>query len=64
MVMVVPAIVATVVSELVYVIAPLLLEVGATKLNGAFPNVLVAIENPERTVRRITVSVAVIVAEP
>lgn len=36
-----PAIVATAVFELVYVIAPLLFEVGATRLNAGIPKVFV-----------------------
>ena len=44
MVTVLPAIVATAVFELVYVKAPLLLDVGATKLKAAFPNVFVIAE--------------------
>ena len=44
MVTVLPAIVATAVFELVYVKAPVLLDVGATKLKAAFPNVFVIAE--------------------
>ena len=44
MVTVVPETVATAVFELVYVKAPVLLDVGATKLKAAFPNVFVIAE--------------------
>jgi hypothetical protein len=44
MVTVFATMVATAVFELVYVKEPVLLVVGATKLNAAFPNVLVIAE--------------------
>ena len=44
MVTVLPAIVATAVSELVYVNPPELLDVGAAKPKAAFPNVFVIAE--------------------
>jgi hypothetical protein len=50
MVTVVPEIVATAVFELVYVINPALLVVGATNEKAAFPNVFVSAENPDKTV--------------
>jgi hypothetical protein len=56
-------IVATSVFELVYVNVPVLLVVGATKLNDASPNVLAATENPDKTVVILfTVKFAVVVA--
>ena len=62
MVTVLPSIVATAGLELVYVISPLLLDVGATKLNAAFPNVFVATEKLDRTaVALFTVRVVLIV---
>ena len=64
MVTVLPAIVATAVFELVYVKAPLLLDVGATKLKAAFPNVFVIAEKLDRTgVALFTVRVAVVVPD-
>ena len=65
MVTVLPAIVATAVFELVYVKAPLLLVVGATKLKAAFPNVFVISEKLVIVgVALFTVKAAVIIAEP
>ena len=59
-----PAIVATDMSELVYVIKPLLLVVGALILNCMFPNVFVIAEKLVRTVvTGFTVIVAVIVPD-
>ena len=59
-----PSIVQTSVFELVYVIAPSLLDVGGTKLNDASPNVFSGTEKPVRTVMiRSTCRVAVIVPD-
>jgi hypothetical protein len=46
MVTVVPETVATAVFELVYVNAPVLVDVGATNEKAASPNVFVSAENP------------------
>jgi hypothetical protein len=46
MVTIFPVMVATAVFELVYVIAPALLDEGATNANGAFPNVFVGTVKP------------------
>jgi hypothetical protein len=64
MVTVLPAIVATAVFELVYVKAPALLDVGATKLKAAFPNVFVIAEKLVIVgVALFTVRVAVVVPD-
>ena len=65
MVTVLPAIVATAVFELVYVNAPVLLDVGATKLNDASPNVFVISEKLVIVgVALFTVRSVVIAADP
>ena len=64
MVTVLPAIVATAVFELEYVNAPVLLDVGATKLKAAFPNVFIIAEKLVIVgVALFTVRVAVIVPD-
>jgi hypothetical protein len=45
MVTVVPSIVATAVSELVYVKAPVLLDIGGTRANGAAPIIFAGISS-------------------
>ena len=61
MVTVVPETVATAVFELVYVINPALLVVGATNVKAVSPNVFVIAEKPDRTVvAGFTVRVAVV----
>jgi hypothetical protein len=57
-----PATVATAVFELVYVKAPVLLEVGATNSNAASPNVFVGIE--KLVIVGISLTVRVVVAVP
>ena len=56
-----PAIVATDMSELVYVIKPLLLVVGALILNCMFPNVFVIAEKLVRTVVILFISSSYVV---
>ena len=64
MVIVLPATVATAVLELVYVITPLLLVVGATKLKDASPNIFVPTAKLVKVVvALLTVRVAVVVAD-
>lgn len=64
MVTVEPAIVATSAFELVYVKAPVLLEVGATSTNGASPGTFAGTEKFERmVVIKFTWNGAVIFAE-
>ena len=63
MVTVVPAMIATAVSELVYVIKPLLFVDGGVIVKAAFPNVFVIAENPDKSgIAWFTVMVAVVVA--
>jgi hypothetical protein len=58
-----PEIVATVVSELVYVNKPLLLDVGATRLKDTSPNVFAGTEKSVRTCI-VGFTVRVVVIEP
>jgi hypothetical protein len=63
MVIVVPAMVATAVFELVYVYPPVLLEVGGVIVNAEFPIIFVGTEKLVRTgVPLFTVRVEVVVA--